>query len=84
MPIRDWKCGSKAVGSTGRQIRRGISREPMGRGLRPHKRAISWLPRKTSMAVCRVTVPETDAGGRGENPKALERTVAKELGKMTP
>ena len=31
-----------------------------------------------------VTVPETDTGGQGENPKALERTQVKELGKMVP
>ncbi len=30
------------------------------------------------------TVPQTDTGGWGENPKALERTLVKELGKMTP
>jgi hypothetical protein len=33
---------------------------------------------------CLVSVPQTDSGGRGEYPKALERTLAKELGKMTP
>ena len=31
-----------------------------------------------------VTVPQTDTGGLGENPKALERTRVKELGKMVP
>ena len=31
-----------------------------------------------------VTVPQTDTGGQGEKPKALERTRVKELGKMTP
>ena len=31
-----------------------------------------------------VSVPQTDSGGRGEDPKARERTLAKELGKMTP
>ena len=31
-----------------------------------------------------VTVPQTDTGGRGEYPKALERTLLKDLGKMTP
>lgn len=31
-----------------------------------------------------VPVPETDTGGRGENPKADERSVVKELGKMAP
>ena len=30
------------------------------------------------------TVPQTDTGGLGENPKALERTRVKELGKLTP
>ena len=60
------------------------SRELMGRPFAGHKRAIILLPRKTSMAGCRATVPETDAGGQGEHPKALERTVIKELGKMIP
>ena len=31
-----------------------------------------------------VTVPETNTGGRGEYPKALEKTLVKELGKLTP
>ena len=30
------------------------------------------------------TVPETDTGGQGEYPKALERTRVKELGKIVP
>ena len=30
------------------------------------------------------TVPETDTGGQGGNPKALERTRVKELGKIVP
>ncbi len=30
------------------------------------------------------TVLQTDTGGQGENPKALERTLVKELGKMVP
>ena len=43
------------------------------------------LPRKASMELtARATVPQTDTGGRGEDPKARERTLAKELGKMTP
>ena len=32
----------------------------------------------------RGTVPETDTGGQGENPKALEKTLVKELGKIAP
>jgi hypothetical protein len=31
-----------------------------------------------------VPVPETDTGRKGENPKARERTLVKELGKLTP
>ena len=29
-----------------------------------------------------MTVPQTDSGGRGEYPKARERTLVKELGKI--
>ena len=32
----------------------------------------------------KVPVPETDTGGRGENPETNGRTLVKELGKMTP
>ena len=36
------------------------------------------------LARLKVPVPQTDTGGWGENPKASERTVVKELGKITP
>jgi hypothetical protein len=50
-----------------------------------HKLGDRPLPRKASMeSTARATVPQTDTGGRGEDPKALERTLPKELGKMTP
>ncbi len=42
------------------------------------------LPRKASDGDDLVTVPQTDTGGWGEYPKALERTLVKELGKLTP
>ena len=40
--------------------------------------------REKPLARTKVTVPQTDTGRRGENPKARERTLVKELGKMTP
>ena len=40
--------------------------------------------REKALVMLRVSVPQTDAGGRGENPKTNERTLVKELGKMTP
>ena len=50
-----------------------------------HKRDDPPLPRKTSVELtAESTVPQTNTGGRGEDPKALERTLPKELGKMTP
>jgi hypothetical protein len=50
-----------------------------------HKLGDRPLPRKASVeSTARATVPQTDTGGRGEDPKALERTLPKELGKMTP
>ena len=44
----------------------------------------SRLARKGANGRYTVPVPQTDAGGRGENPKTNERTLVKELGKMTP
>ncbi len=60
-------------------------REVKRRAPSAHELSDPRLPRKAP-AECTsvVTVPETDTGGRGENPKALERTLLKELGKMTP
>ena len=50
-----------------------------------HKLDDSQLPRKAPVELTAVvTVPQTDTGGRGEYPKAHERTLLKELGKMTP
>jgi hypothetical protein len=43
------------------------------------------LPRKAPAELITVlTVPQTDTGRQGENPKALETTLAKELGKIAP
>ncbi len=65
---------------TGRQ-----RREVMRRALAPINSMIPMLPRKAPVeSTADVTVPQTDTGGRGEYPKALERTLVKELGKMTP
>ena len=50
-----------------------------------HELGDSTLPRKAPVECIAVaTVPQTDTGGRGEYPKALEKTLLKELGKMTP
>ena len=40
--------------------------------------------REKLLVYLKVPVPETDAGGRGENPETNGRTLVKELGKMTP
>ncbi len=42
------------------------------------------LPRKTSNRTTVRNRTKTDTGRRGEYPQALERTVLKELGKLTP
>jgi hypothetical protein len=42
------------------------------------------LPRKASKEIHLVTVPQTNTGRRAEHAKALERTLVKELGKLTP
>ena len=60
------------------------AREEKRRPLWGHELSDPRLPRKAPAGVAVVTVPQTDTGGRGEDPKALERTLSKELGKMTP
>ena len=45
---------------------------------------LDLLPRKTSNRTTMHIRTKTDTGRRGEYPKALERTVLKELGKLTP
>ena len=45
---------------------------------------VSRLPRKSPKHIVMVPVPQTDTGSRGENPKVLERFMAKELGKIDP
>ena len=53
-------------------------RAPLGaKGPIPHCR-------EKPLARLAVPVPETDTGGRGEKPKARGKTLAKELGKLTP
>ncbi len=42
------------------------------------------LPRKAARRASLVIVLQTDSGGRGEYPKARERTLVKELGKLAP
>jgi hypothetical protein len=42
------------------------------------------LPRKAAYRAPFVIVLQTDSGGREEYSKARERTLVKELGKMTP
>src|SRR5690242_16428425 len=47
-----------------------------------HKLDDSQLSRKAPVELTAVvSVPQTNTGGRGEYPKALERTLLKELGK---
>ena len=52
--------------------------------LRMNEVSEPMLPRKAACGAKNRTVPQTNTGGWGENPKALERTVAKELCKLAP
>ena len=46
--------------------------------------ADTMLPGKATKLQLHTTVPQTDTGARDEYSKALERTLEKELGKLTP
>jgi hypothetical protein len=56
----------------------------MRRAPSAHERSLPKLPRKVPAGAPVVTVPQTDSGGQEEDSKALERSLSKELGKMTP
>jgi hypothetical protein len=53
-----------------------------GRFMMPEQ--LEQPPRKTSNRTTMHIRTKTDTGRRGEYPKALERTVFKELGNLTP
>ena len=79
------RVGQKVIGSAYPGHRPGRSSRPKGTGERTSVR--EWfIPRdeKSRPWSTLVTVPQTDTGTRGENPKACEITTAKELGKLTP
>src|SRR5215471_11460253 len=84
------RAGFKPVGGCSRRPKatNGATHTPRGDEegfLEAHELSNPTLPRKASAElIAVVTVPQTDSGGRGEYPKALERTLLKELGKMTP
>ena len=56
----------------------------MGTEITVGKRVSSRWREKLLVLIRQVPVPETDVGGRGENPETNGRTLVKELGKMTP
>ena len=49
-----------------------------------HEVVDALLPGKAAKLQLTTTVPQTDTGARDEYSKALERTLEKELGKLTP
>jgi hypothetical protein len=84
----DTGCRFKPVGRlTRRPSATNSESMPRGdeEGACAHQLDNSQLPRKAPVESTAVaTVPQTNTGGRGEYPKAHERTLPKELGKMTP
>ena len=56
----------------------------MGSEVKSRKAVNPRWREKVLAQIGKVPVPQTDAGGRGENPKTNGRTLVKELGKMTP
>ena len=56
---------------------RAPRRDPTGNPLIPHCQ-------EKPLTRIKVAVPQSDTGRRGEYPKAHERTLVKELGKIPP
>ncbi|SRR5579884_3619062 len=75
-------------GQGGRELRQA---NPSGQILRadgePPAREAKWLIpcfQEKPLGRTQVPVPQTDTGRREEDSKAIERTLAKELGKIAP
>jgi hypothetical protein len=68
--------------SVGKSADAKVLKDGEGRFVIPEQPAS--LPRKTSNRTTTHIRTKTDTGRRGEYPKALEITVLKELGKLTP
>ena len=67
------------------QTARHQCREATRRALCARELGDPTLPRKAPVeSTASASVPQTDTGGRGEYPKALERTLVKELGNLAP
>ena len=43
-----------------------------------------WKEARKAVCIWKEPVPQTDTGRQGEYPKVSERTMVKELGKLTP
>ena len=79
-----WSWWFKLVDGRNRQIRFFILNVEKRVGGPSPELTDPILSRKASKRATQVIVPQTDTGRQGENPKALERTLVKELGKITP
>jgi hypothetical protein len=77
------ECRVQAVRVRERQILFFINLSCDGEGIIVPKFLISHCLEKP-LARSKAPVPQTNTGRRGENPKVSERTLVKELGKMTP
>ena len=77
---REWKDRCKR--GTRTSGKSGVQWEDVMRTEEEVGKLMDWLSRKAAI-VTAVPVPETDTGGRGEDPKADGRSIVKELGKMT-
>ena len=73
-PAPDWKWGFKGVGRARRKIRGFAFPRPDDEGSGPQSESIPGCQEKPLRSAL-VTVPQTDTGRRGENPKALVRTL---------
>ena len=84
MPAGCWTSRFKRVDVVLRQIRGSKSRRVNEDWLASLKWRIPCFQEKPLSSSHGETVPKTDTGGRDEYSQALERTLEKELGKLTP
>ena len=84
-PFSCWTRRTKPVGGRPREIR--VVTDPERLWDVDSSDEADWFNpccQEKPLVSSQATVPQTDTGRRGENPKALEKTLVKELGKLTP
>src|SRR5688572_26139495 len=79
-----WTCAVFGVGGIPRQIPGSITPRPDRKRVFGQANSPTPCRQEKPLGSIKLSVPQTDTGRRGENPKADESSLVKELGNLAP